>query len=74
MAGEDDEKCGAAVKGVDKGKPAKLEYEAQDTTPQSRGPSLMRYGWQFVMWVPILLGLAAGVLLPVIARGCAAMR
>ncbi len=71
---EKDEERGAEVEGVDKGKPAKLEYETQDTTPQSRGPSLMRHGWQFVMWAPILLALAAAVLLPLIARGCAAMR
>lgn len=76
MNGRDDKKhsrLDAMVSDVDRPKPAKLEYETQDMTPTSR-PSLLRHSWQFLIWAPVLIGLAAAIVLPLIARGCAALK
>jgi hypothetical protein len=46
-----------------------LEYEVNSTTPAQRLWSV-RHIWQLLIWLPILIGLAAAVLAPFVARGC----
>lgn len=50
-----------------------LEYEAQDMMP-TRGPSLLRHSWQLLLWLPMLIALAGAILMPLISRGCAAVK